>query len=140
MVWIPGFLLIAKGENKLFLTIEVLGNILLLTFSILFYKYFGLVGLGYALVSYFVISTVFTLVIIYWKFKLSYSIKVWSLFVLTLLSVTICLVLKTQIPYPYSLILELTFSFLVVVFTLYQVNKRVNLLEFAMKFLRRVNK
>jgi O-antigen/teichoic acid export membrane protein len=45
LVWVLGFIILAKGNNKLFLIVEVIANVLVLIFNILFYKYYGLIGL-----------------------------------------------------------------------------------------------
>jgi len=44
--WSIGFIILAKGDSKLFLWSELLSNSFILIFSILGYKYFGLDGLG----------------------------------------------------------------------------------------------
>ena len=140
MVWIPGFFLIAKGENKLFLTIEIIGSIVLLTLNILLFNNFGIVGLGYALVVYYIISSLATYFIMLSKFNLTYSKNVWLLFIFTLLSITICLILKTQVSYPFSIYSELVFSSIVILISIFLLNKRINLIEFAIKIMLRIFK
>ncbi len=130
LVWIPGFYLIAKGENRLFLGIEIIGNILLLTFSILLYRHFSMRGLGYALVAYYSLASLVTYLIMKFRFDFSFSSNVIKLFLQTLAAVGICVILKTQLPNPYSLIFELIFAMAAVVLSLFQMNNRVNLKVF----------
>lgn len=53
--WTISFLYIAKGEMKLFTINETIANIYICTFSIIFYYFFGLEGLGIAFaLSYFI--------------------------------------------------------------------------------------
>jgi O-antigen/teichoic acid export membrane protein len=101
LVWIPGFYLIAKGENKVFLSFEIIGNILLLSISILMYKTFSIRGLGYALVLYYSISALATFILMRLKYDFHFSNKVIGLFIQTMISIAICIFLKTQIPNPY---------------------------------------
>jgi O-antigen/teichoic acid export membrane protein len=140
LVWIPGFYLIAKGENKIFLIFEVIGNILLLTTSILLYKHFSVRGLGYALVGYYSMAAIFTYFLMKYKFDFHFSNGVIKLFLQSFLSVAVCVVLKTELPNPYSIISELIFALIVVSISLKQMNKRVNLKVFFLGLLSRFTK
>ncbi len=56
IVWPIGFIPLIKGNKRLFLKQNLLGDGLNIFFSILFFKYFGLLGLGLAMVGMFTIA------------------------------------------------------------------------------------
>ena len=53
--WSMGFILIAKGDSKLYITTEVGFNLLLLLMSIFGYVYGGLTGVGISYLAYYII-------------------------------------------------------------------------------------
>jgi hypothetical protein len=87
-----------------------------------------------------IISSLATYFIMLSKFNLTYSKNVWLLFIFTLLSITICLILKTQVSYPFSIYSELVFSSIVILISIFLLNKRINLIEFAIKIMLRIFK
>ena len=67
------YILLAKGASKIFFMSELVANVYTLLLNLLFYKYFGLTGMGYSfLLSYFL--SFFQLIIInryFYHFKFS---------------------------------------------------------------------
>ena len=53
--WSMGFILIAKGDSKLYITTEVGFNLLLLIMSVFGYVYGGLTGVGISYLAYYII-------------------------------------------------------------------------------------
>ncbi|MBQ5911593.1 MAG: O-antigen translocase [Bacteroidaceae bacterium] len=53
--WVISYLFVAKAESKLFLKIELSANVYYLVFSLLGYKYLGLIGLGLAFALEYVV-------------------------------------------------------------------------------------
>lgn len=71
VVWPIGFIALTKGNKKLFLKQNVLGNIINLIFSLLGFYYFGLLGLGIAMVIMFAVSGIYNYFTVakYYNFK-----------------------------------------------------------------------
>lgn len=71
IVWPIGFISLTKGNKKLFLKQNVLGNIINLIFSLLGFYYFRLLGLGIAMVVMFLVSGIYNYVTVvkYYNFK-----------------------------------------------------------------------
>lgn len=67
LAYIPG----AKGDYKLFLQMEILGNIIIFILSFLFYTLWGLEGLGYA----FILSYIFYAGLVYLFCKRKYKFQ-----------------------------------------------------------------
>ncbi len=71
IVWPIGFIALTKGNKKLFLKQNVLGNIINLIFSVFGFYYFGLLGLGIAMVIMFSVSGIYNYITVvkYYNFK-----------------------------------------------------------------------
>lgn len=59
-----GYIILAKGNKKQFFKQELLGDFLNVTFSIVFYYYFGLEGLGLAYVLHYAIYALYVYVVV----------------------------------------------------------------------------
>jgi O-antigen/teichoic acid export membrane protein len=71
ITWPLAYIILAKSENKLYFFQEIMGDIFLILFGIIFYNYFGLVGLGIASsVSYLIYG-----VYIYWLTRVKFDFK-----------------------------------------------------------------
>ena len=102
MVWPIGFISLIKGNKLLYLKQNVLGDVVNVAASLLFFYYYGYVGLGCAMVTMFTISFAYTYYTVKKKYNFKYrpnTIKV------ILTSCAICLV---------ALILIFYFGFLTV--------------------------
>jgi O-antigen/teichoic acid export membrane protein len=75
LVWVVGFVVLAKGDNKLFVIVEIGANVLVLCFNLLFYKYFGLSGLGQSLLISYIIVTTLMLFVLKSKYSFQFSNK-----------------------------------------------------------------
>lgn len=69
--WAMGYLLLAKGDSKIFFWSELISTVYIFTFNILGYKYFGLTGIGYAFIIIYFIHTIqiFLTARFYYNFK-----------------------------------------------------------------------
>ena len=67
--WSIAFILLAKGASKLFFWNELITNIYLLVFNLIFYRYFGLTGLGFS----FLLGYFFYAIQVYMVAKLKYA-------------------------------------------------------------------
>jgi O-antigen/teichoic acid export membrane protein len=84
--WCLSYIVLAKGNGKLFLIYEIIGNLVFLFFSIFGYKFFGIQGLGIAFLIYNFIYFIFILVVNYVLFKIklqSNTLKMFFLFVIS---------------------------------------------------------
>ena len=67
--WAMGYVYLAKGNGSLFLKIEVIAGILILLLNLIFYKFFGLNGLGIS----FIVSYCLAIFISYIILKINYN-------------------------------------------------------------------
>jgi O-antigen/teichoic acid export membrane protein len=69
--WAMGYVFLAKGDGKLFLTMEVISGIVILVLNLLFYYFFGLNGLGIS----FVLTYLFGMFFAYFVLKSKYHFR-----------------------------------------------------------------
>jgi len=129
LVWVVGFVILAKGDNKLFLTVEIIANLIVLAFNLFFYKYYGLDGLGISMLISYSLSIVFMLYILKSKYSFQFSRVVFGLLFKTIFALSLCLISIKWLGYPYAYIPEALIVVITVGYSLRELNKRMNLKE-----------
>ncbi len=127
LVWVVGFIILAKGDNKLFLTIEIIANLIVLVFNILFYKYYGLTGLGISLVFSYVFCIVLMIFVLKTKYNFNYNRQVYGLLFKGMLALALCLFFIKWLGYPNAYFAEVIIVILSISYSLFELNKRMNL-------------
>ncbi|MGV3697901.1 oligosaccharide flippase family protein [Flavobacterium sp.] len=133
LVWVVGFVILAKAKNKLFLIVEIIANLVVLCFNLLFYHLYGLTGLGISLSISYSISSVFMLIILKRKFDFQFSNSVYKLLFISLLSLSLCLIAMMTITAPYLYFLQLLIALTTVSYYVFELNKRINFKEALVK-------
>lgn len=135
--WSMGYVILAKGDSKLFIKTTVFFSTLMLLLNILGYYLYDLEGLGISFLVYYMIHF-FGLKIITLKFyKLHLNSELWIIFII-LLCLSLATFAATFIDdqlYKYTV-----FGVLILVSSLYsyhQLNKRVNFREVLKRFLNK---
>ena len=129
LVWVVGFVILAKGDNKLFLTVEIIANLIVLAFNLFFYKYYGLDGLGISMLISYSLSIVFMLYILKSKYSFQFSSAVFGLLCKAILALSLCLISIKWLGYPNAYIPEAIIVAITVGYSLRELNKRMNLKE-----------
>ena len=129
LVWVVGFVILAKGDNKLFLTVEIIANLIVLAFNLFFYKYYGLDGLGISMLISYSLSIVFMLYILKSKYSFQFSKVVFGLLFKTIFALTLCLISIKWLGYPNAYIPEALIVVVTIGYSLRELNKRMNLKE-----------
>ena len=127
LVWVTGFVILAQGHNKLFLKVEVITNVILLGLNLLFYKLYGLNGLGISIIVSFFISLVIMIAVLQSKYSFRFSKDVIALTLKSLLSLSLCLVCIKWLGFPNAYYAEAIIVLITISYSLYELNKRVNL-------------
>ncbi|MFZ4796717.1 MAG: oligosaccharide flippase family protein [Bacteroidia bacterium] len=127
--WPVGFLFLSKGKNKIFFYSELFSNIYTLLLSIIGYYYWGLVGIGVSNILSYLINMIQVLLIGKYFFYFSFEKKVYILLILKLIlgttSIIIVLYTSNYLQIILGIIIILTTTF----YSLYEMNKRVDLKE-----------
>jgi O-antigen/teichoic acid export membrane protein len=134
LVWVLNYIVLAKGNNKLFLTIEITANIIVLSFNILFYHLLGLKGLGISLSISYLISTVGLFLILRSKYQFWFSKNVLQLLLVNMLLMVLCLFCSHYFIFPYNYITQVLLVMVTLVFNANQLNKRIPFANLVEKF------
>ncbi|MEO8773842.1 MAG: O-antigen translocase [Gelidibacter sp.] len=137
--WAMGYVILAKGDSKLFIKTAVLFNFIYVTSLILGYTYYGLFGVGFAFFCYNILHLIIVKVITFYKYDLYFNRNFHWLFVICLLmcSTTFALSYLTIPLLKYSLMMLMVFISLT--FTLYQLNKKLDIKAVLQQFLKKKN-
>jgi O-antigen/teichoic acid export membrane protein len=127
LVWVVGFVILAKGDNKLFLTIEIIANAIVLLFNLSFYHYFGLNGLGVSMIASYFISILVMISVLKSKYDFSFSKDVIKLVFFALVSLSLCLLAIKTLGYPNAYFIESAIVIITFAYSLFELNKRINL-------------
>jgi O-antigen/teichoic acid export membrane protein len=127
MVWVLGYIVLAKGNNKLFLTVEIIANLTVLLFNVLFYTWFGLKGLGISLIISYAISSTAMLIIINSKYNFQFSKHLFILLFVNMFSLLICLLSINYLKNLFNYIIEVCIVLITIGYNLFQFNNRINI-------------
>ena len=91
--WVISYLFVAKAESKLFVKVELSANVYYLVFSLLGYKYLGLVGLGIAFALEYIVYFFQCYLIARKRYDFRFSSDFIKCYFIQLLLVIACLVI-----------------------------------------------
>lgn len=127
LVWVVGYIILAKGNNKLFLTVEIIANLIVLAFNILFYHFYGLTGLGMSLSLSYLMSSLFMLFILKKKYDFQFTFSVFKLLFISFISLLLCLLSIYFIEKPYLYIAEFFIVLFTICYFMYEFNQRISI-------------
>ncbi len=125
--WSMGYLIIAKGESKLFTKTTLFFNSVFLINDILFYYIFGLTGLGIAFAINYFIHLFGLYIITNKKYKFTFDKKIFFYIPLFVFAVLLELIIQN---FTHGIIKNISGAFLVIiiiVISLYQINIKLDL-------------
>ena len=137
--WSMGYVILAKGDSKLFIKTAILFNSMFVTLMILGYYFYGLLGVGIAFFCYNILHLISVKLITFYKYDLYFNKNFNWLFLICLMmcSITFALSYLTMPLLKYSLMLLMVVISLT--FTLYELNKKIGIKIFLQQFLKRKN-
>ena len=131
--WTMGYILIAKGDSKLFIKTSIFFNSLFLIINVLGYYWDGLEGLGITFALNFIIHFLCLRIITLKKYDFYFDKEFNLIF---LLSIFLCVItfIFTYISNKYlKYSLMIIMSIISLVYTIYQLDKKMNLKELFLK-------
>lgn len=132
--WAVGFLLIAKGNSKLFFWNELITNTYLTGFNILGYYYWGLTGLGISfLLSYF-LHFIQMLTVSKIKYEFSFSKDFIRIFSINLMLGILCMGSLKLLESPYSHICGAVLILVSLFYSIKELDNRLHLRGIARTF------
>lgn len=122
-----GYVIIARGDSKLFLRTTLSFNALLFILNALGYYYWGLEGLGVSFLVYYIIHFFSLIVIVRWRYDLNLPRRLYAIFTLGLI-LCAAVFLGSRLEASSWQIAALAVLILITcLFSLYQLNQRVDL-------------
>ena len=135
--WAMGFILIAKGDSKMFVKTAIGFNVLSLLMNVLGYYFYGLEGLGFSFCLYFLFHFIGLKIITKKRYDFYFNLDFYkSYFICFLICMSTFLLRYIEFSIlKYSLMtLMILISF---AFSFYQLNKKINLNEIFTSFVHR---
>jgi len=135
--WAMGFILIAKGDSKMFIKTAIGFNILSLIMNVLGYYFYGLEGLGFSFCVYFLFHFIGLKIITKSRYNFYFEKDFYRIYFICFAICAISFLLRyIEIPIlKYSLMTVMIFVSLS--FSFYQMNKKMNLNEIFTSFVQR---
>lgn len=136
--WCLGYVILAKGDTRLYMVSEFLGISMMFLFYITGYYFSGVDGIGYA----YILSYVFFLVIYYSILKRKYEFTFSkSAIKISIIMITFCtLIYLLSLFYDGTILvlLELLLCLIIIIFALFELNKRLQLVDFIKQFVKEI--
>lgn len=128
-----GYVILAKGNKKLFFKQALFGDLINLFFSIVLYKYYGLIGLGMAYVVNYVLFGFYIYYVVNKHYKFTFFVESKKLILYNILIGILALIFILLLN---SILASILISILLLISILYslkEMNERVNLKELMQK-------
>ncbi len=135
--WAMGYVFLAKGDGRLFLTLEIVAGTMILLLNLFFYNFYGLNGLGVSFIVSFFLGGVMSYVVLKRKYQFSFSRKFYTIFFITygLVVASFLSIYIHDIIYKY--ILGVAIFALTAVYSLYKLNELMDIKQLVMDKLRK---
>ncbi len=131
--WAMAFTIVAKGDNRLFIITETIGNILMIILNVVFYILFGLNGIGISFAVNYLVYFLLVYLLVRNKYEISYHPIFWrilliqNLFVLT--AFTLSLIPSSILTYILAGLLMIAAG----IYSLKELNRRLDLRKYINK-------
>lgn len=135
--WSMGYVILAKGDSKLFIKTALLFNAIFVILLVLGYYFYGLLGVGIGFFCYYLLHLIMVKLITYYKYDIYFNTSFNWLFLICFLMCSVTLALS----YMELSVLKYSLMALMVIissgFTLYELHKKIDLKTVWQKFLKR---
>lgn len=136
--WVQGFIIIAKGQSKLFLFSEIVGSIFSLLLSMLLFSLYGIKGLGISMFISNVFFVIMLKVILKRKFNFNFSKTVTSFTVLFFALLILSLVCIYLFDYPKAYFSGAFFFIIAGTLAYHELNKRMDFIALLVSFRKKI--
>ena len=138
--WSIGYLLLAKGNSKIFFWNELIANIYVLGLNILGYHYMGLTGLGISFMTGYLISLGQVFLLTKIKYQFSFDPAFIRIFAFQFLLAMGCFLVVKFISPPISHVIGVGLILISVVYSYHELDKRLGLKTILANFTSRHQK
>lgn len=131
IIWPLAFIILAKGEKKLYFKQEILGDAMNIIFTIIGYYYFGLIGIGIAMVFNYSVYGIYVFLVVRKKFNFNFRKNTTALMIKSLFLGIAAASTVTFLDYPNGYVILAVLSILSIYFSYFELNKRIDLKSFT---------
>ena len=131
IIWPLAFIILAKGEKKLYFKQEILGDAMNIIFTIIGYYYFGLIGIGLAMVFIYSVYGIYVFSVVKKKFNFNFRKNTTALMIKSLFLGIAAASTVTFLDYPNGYVILAVLSILSIYFSYFELNKRIDLKSFT---------
>jgi len=125
--WAIGFIILAKGDSKLFFWNDLLANIYVLGLNIMGYHYLGLTGLGISFMIGYLFYLIQVFVLSKIRYEFSFDSEFISIFIFQLLLAISCFIAVKFIGKPYSYIIGIGLIIISGYYSFKELDKRIGM-------------
>ena len=130
IIWPLAFVILSKGENKLYFKQEIFGDFLNVFSTILFYFWFGLLGIGLAMLINYILYGFYVYFILKQKFDFEIRKNTFKIIIKSLLLGLIASLISYFFEYQYACIILLILSTISIIYTYKELNSRIKIIDF----------
>lgn len=133
VIWPLAFVILAKGQNKLYFKQELLGDFLNITLTIAFYHWFGLEGIGIASIVNFTLYGIYVYRILNRKFNFSIRKDTFRILLVSLLIGLLNCLVVFFVDYPFSYLFLGILSSVSIFYSYKELDKRIDISSYYVK-------
>lgn len=124
--WSIAFIILAKGDKKIFLISEISINVIILLSNIIFYRFFKLAGIGSAFSLSYLIYLILILLIVRTKYNFSFARSFVKLFFVQLSLTSLTLLLALMVGFPYTYLIGSLMLIISLLYTYHELKSRID--------------
>jgi O-antigen/teichoic acid export membrane protein len=140
IIWPLAFIILAKGEKKLYFKQELLGDAMNIIFTILLYEYLGLVGIGLAMLFNYAVYGVYVYNVVKNKFQFNFRKNTLGIIVKSTVLGSLAAITVLFIDFPNAYWILLILCLMSICLSCIELNKRINIKEYVLKFRHKLKK
>lgn len=137
MEYSMGYVFLSKGEGRLYITMQIIFAIIILTFNIVFYSFMGLNGLGVSFILYYFIFMISSFIMLNRKYDFNLSKKFVFIFLVNLSFVILAFIFNTLDRLPSMVVLSTLILIVSVVYSIKQLDKVIDFRSFFSSLVNR---
>ncbi len=128
--WSMGYMILAKGDTKIFFYSELLANIYIMLINMLFYKTYGLDGLGISFFVCYILGVIQGYAILHWKYQFKFEKSFYRVFTVQFVLIVICFLLVHFYKDAIRYVITLPIIIAATIFSLLELNKKLDVVTF----------
>ena len=133
IIWPLSFIILAKGEKKLYFKQEIFSDAMNIGFTILLYQYVGLIGIGIAMLLNYAVYGVYVFNVVKNNFQFNFRENTIAIIIKSLILGSLAALTVAVIDYPNGYWILAILLLISVYFSYVELNKRVDVAGFIMK-------